>query len=329
MQQCGVLCACENRMPDGRGMHGFDLWCAYKEHVICGSKLFQFVFILSLLCVGCVVMNGHMWKQTNQWTRNKWHCCAWLWLGIESWMGFIWEVSTHHNKSMYHECLVSWTVQCLTVHRESNWREKCEAHFNLCDKQHKSHNTWPVQCVEIWQWHWLWWSGWTDGMLCWIVWTDNRVGDDGMEVLCGVLMGNSTLTKLNMECLLWMVFWEWHKWMRWIHGNGQGMGLVMVVLLHWAMCWRVKKQYLHQSASMVCLPFCQTLSFVDAFAWGMLCDIRGYGNMKRDWGTWYECVVWCFEGQHNADSAGHWWWGAFCGVCVFEWSVSHVVVHNT
>ena len=45
----------------------------------------------------------------------------------------------------------------------------------------------------------------TDGMLCWFVWTDNRVGDDGMEVLCEALMENTTLTKVNMECLLWMV----------------------------------------------------------------------------------------------------------------------------
>ena len=46
---------------------------------------------------------------------------------------------------------------------------------------------------------------WTDSMLCLFVWTDNRVGDDGMEVLCEALMENTTLTKVNMECLLWMV----------------------------------------------------------------------------------------------------------------------------
>ena len=42
-------------------------------------------------------------------------------------------------------------------------------------------------------------------MLCWFVWTDNRVGDDGMKVLCEALKENTTLTKLNIECLLWMV----------------------------------------------------------------------------------------------------------------------------
>ena len=46
---------------------------------------------------------------------------------------------------------------------------------------------------------------WADGMLCWIVWTDNSVGDDGMKVLCEVLEENTTLTKVNVECLLWMV----------------------------------------------------------------------------------------------------------------------------
>ena len=38
-----------------------------------------------------------------------------------------------------------------------------------------------------------------------LVWTDNRVGDDGMEVLCDVLIENTTLTKVNMKCLLWTV----------------------------------------------------------------------------------------------------------------------------
>ena len=42
-------------------------------------------------------------------------------------------------------------------------------------------------------------------MLWWIVWTDNRVGDDDMKVLCEALMENTTLTKVNMECLLWIV----------------------------------------------------------------------------------------------------------------------------
>ena len=42
-------------------------------------------------------------------------------------------------------------------------------------------------------------------MLCWFVWTDNRVGDDGMEELCEALMESTTLTKVNMECLLWTV----------------------------------------------------------------------------------------------------------------------------
>ena len=129
-------------------------------------------------------------------------------------------------------------------------------------------------------------------------------------------------------CCGWC-FWEWHKWMRWMDGNGQGMALVMVVLLHWAMCWRVKKQCLHQSASMVCFPFCQSPSFVDVFARPMLCDVCGCGNRKQNWGTWCECVVWCFEGQHITDSAGHWWWGALVCVC-FEWLESHVmIVYNT
>ena len=63
-------------------------------------------------------------------------------------------------------------------------------------------------------------------MLRWLVWTDNRVGDDGMEVLCEALEENTTLTKVNMECLLWMVLlsmaqmdemdeWQWT-------GNGIG-----------------------------------------------------------------------------------------------------------
>ena len=46
---------------------------------------------------------------------------------------------------------------------------------------------------------------WTDGMLCWLVWTDNRVGNGGMELLCEALTWNSTVTKLNVECLLWTV----------------------------------------------------------------------------------------------------------------------------
>ena len=37
------------------------------------------------------------------------------------------------------------------------------------------------------------------------LWADNRVGDDDMKVLCEALVENTTLTKLNMECLLWMV----------------------------------------------------------------------------------------------------------------------------
>ena len=40
---------------------------------------------------------------------------------------------------------------------------------------------------------------------CVCLWTDNRVGDDGMKLLCEALMENTTLTKVNMECLLWMV----------------------------------------------------------------------------------------------------------------------------
>ena len=60
------------------------------------------------------------------------------------------------------------------------------------------------------------------------MWTDNSVGDDGMDVLCEALMENTTLTKLNTECLLWIVLlrmaqmdemdeWQWT-------GNGIGDG---------------------------------------------------------------------------------------------------------
>ena len=65
-------------------------------------------------------------------------------------------------------------------------------------------------------------------MLCWFVWTDNRVGDDGMKVLCEALKENTTLTKLNIGRLLWIVLlrtaqmdemdeWQWT-------GNGIGDG---------------------------------------------------------------------------------------------------------
>ena len=40
------------------------------------------------------------------------------------------------------------------------------------------------------------------------LWTDNSVGDDGMEVLCEALMENTTLTKLDMRRLLWMTVFE-------------------------------------------------------------------------------------------------------------------------
>ena len=69
-------------------------------------------------------------------------------------------------------------------------------------------------------------------MLCWFVWTDNHVGDDGMKVLCEALKGNTTLTKVNMECLLWIVLLRMAQMDEWMNCNGQGMGLVMVVLLH-------------------------------------------------------------------------------------------------
>ena len=70
-------------------------------------------------------------------------------------------------------------------------------------------------------------------MLWWIVWTDNRVGDDDMKVLCEALMENTTLTKVNMECLLWIVLlrmaqmdkmdeWQWT-------GNGIGDGGAVVL----------------------------------------------------------------------------------------------------
>ena len=45
-------------------------------------------------------------------------------------------------------------------------------------------------------------------MLCLFVWTDNSVGDDGMKVLCEALMENTTLTKLDMGCLLWNAMYE-------------------------------------------------------------------------------------------------------------------------
>ena len=50
---------CENRMPDRRGMRGFDCWGTYKEHLICGSELFQFVFIQTSLC----------WLSCDEWTH--------------------------------------------------------------------------------------------------------------------------------------------------------------------------------------------------------------------------------------------------------------------
>ena len=37
--------------------------------------------------------------------------------------------------------------------------------------------------------------------------------------------------------------------------------------------------------------FCQSPSFVNVFARTMVCDVRGYGNRKRDWCSWCECVV--------------------------------------
>ena len=45
-------------------------------------------------------------------------------------------------------------------------------------------------------------------MVCLFLWTDNSVGDGGMEVLCEALMENTTLTKLGIECLLWMGVYE-------------------------------------------------------------------------------------------------------------------------
>ena len=69
-------------------------------------------------------------------------------------------------------------------------------------------------------------------MLCWFVWTDNRVGDDGMKLLCEALMENTTLTKVNMECLLWMALLRMAQMDEMENDNEQGMGLVMVVLLH-------------------------------------------------------------------------------------------------
>ena len=46
-----------------------------------------------------LVMNWHIWKQTNQWTSNKWHHCARHWEETNCWMDFIWEVQTQHNKA--------------------------------------------------------------------------------------------------------------------------------------------------------------------------------------------------------------------------------------
>ena len=101
-------------------------------------------------------------------------------------------------------------------------------------------------------------------MLCWFVWTDNRVGDDGMEMLCEALMENTTLTKVNMECLLWMVLlrmtqmdemdeWQWT-------GNGIGDGGA-VALSH---VLESEETVLASISLYGVLPFsCQSPSFVD------------------------------------------------------------------
>ena len=117
-------------------------------------------------------------------------------------------------------------------------------------------------------------------MLCWLVWTDNRVGDDGMEVLCEALMENTTLTKVNMECLLWIVLlrmaqmdemdeWQWT-------GNGIGDGGA-VALSH---VLESEETALASISLYGLLPFCQSPSLVDVFARAMLCDMCAYGNRK-------------------------------------------------
>ena len=176
---------------------------------------------------------------------------------------------------------MSWTAQWMTVHRKWNWRKECQAYRNISDKQHKAHNTWPVQCVGISQERCCDELVWLVSCLCSFLLTDNSVGDDGMKVLCEALTENTTLTKLDMGCLLWMAVYEndtngWDGWM----GNGQGMTLVMMVQLHWAMCWRVKKQCFHQSASMVCFLFVKALfcGCVLQEPWFVTCMDVGTGN---------------------------------------------------
>ena len=124
------------------------------------------------------------------------------------------------------------------------------------------------------------------------MWTDNRGGDDGMEVLYEALMENTTLTKVNMECLLWMVLLrmgqmdEMDEWQ--LTGNGIGDGGA-VALSH---VLESEETVLASISLYGVLPFlCQSPSFVDVFARGMLCDVCGYGNRKRDWCSWCECVV--------------------------------------
>ena len=130
-------------------------------------------------------------------------------------------------------------------------------------------------------------------MLCWFVWTDNRVGDDGMEVLCEALMENTALTKLNMERLLWMALlriaqtdemdeWEWT-------GNGIGDGGA-VALSH---VLESEETVLASISLYGVLP----LSLLKPLIWWMclhepcFCDVCGCGNRKQDRCSWCECVV--------------------------------------
>ena len=117
-------------------------------------------------------------------------------------------------------------------------------------------------------------------MLCWFLWTDNSVGDDGMEVLCEALMGNTTLTKLNMECLLWMAClrmaqmdemeeWEWT-------GNGIGDGGAAAL----SDVLKSEETVLSSISLYGVLPFCQNALLWMCFARTMICDVFGCGNRK-------------------------------------------------
>ena len=85
---------------------------------------------------------------------------------------------------------------------------------------------------------------------------------------------------LRMTQLDDMDEWQWT-------GNGIGDGGV-VALSH---VLKSEEAVLASISLYGVFPFCQSPSFVDVFARGMLCDVCGNGNRKQDWGSWCECVV--------------------------------------